>query len=488
MAMEIKKYSFNDILFNLFDADKLYLRDYLETIRNNNLDGTLLTKEEVSALDAFENLYRELGSVPTVDLFRDSYPNYNFDSNIKVKDVMGIIRVFIKQRKNARVSNLLMDEARKISTGGVTPEIIGSITDLLKSDATEISYENIKDKIIDTYERKMDNSGIKTGIFQVDKIIGGLKAGQVSVVAGFTGHGKSITSVSIMHSAIEQGYNVCYLSLELSAEHLMYNLISRHSLDRKFARKIEHRDLKAKKLSEEDWSYVKNSILPDLNNLPGKFYILDEQDIEAYDYFAFDRKFQEIENLAIEETGKGLDLIIVDHIQMLAFSNQKAGTNENTIINRWCNYFRSNCLDFLKSKRQLHVILVSQINRQGFTKALKKNGRYELTAIKEANEIETCASVILSIFADPSFIFSNQVNICILKNRDGERFSDPMQCPADFAYQLVGGDGPTTSSTMSKVRLDDFLDIDDFNIGTEFSSWLSDHNEPIYFVEEVSNE
>lgn len=124
-------------------------------------------------------------------------------------------------------------------------------------------------------------------------------------------------------------------------------------------------------MSEECWNYVKEEIIPDLGTLPGKFYILDEQDIEAYNYFAFDRKLQEIENLCFKETGKGLDLIIVDHIQMLAFSNQTAKLSENSLINRWCNYFRSNCLDFLKSKRQVHVILVAQINRQGYLKALR---------------------------------------------------------------------------------------------------------------------
>ncbi len=487
MDTKMRKYSFNDILVNLFTADKSYLSDYIGTIKNNNLDQKLLTKGEADALDAFEKLYRELGNVPTIDLFRNSYPNYEFESDLKANDLLGIIRVFIKQRKNIAASNLLMDEARKVSIDGLTPEITENISNILKSDAVDINYENITNKIVNMYERKLDNTGIKTGIGPIDDMVGGLKAGQVSVVAGFTGHGKSITSVSIMHSAIEQGFNVCYLSLELSAEHLMYNLISRHSLGRDFARKIEHRDLKSKKLSEDDWNYVKDRIIPDLNSLPGKFYIMDEQDIEAYNFFAFDNKFQEIENLAIQETGKGLDLIIVDHVQMLAYTGQDAKLSENTIVNRWCNYFRSNCLDFLKSKRQLHVILVAQINRLGFKKAQKNNGMYDLTALKEANEIETCASVILGVFSDPSLIVSNQIKVGILKNRDGSRFSEPYICSADFAYQLVGGDGPTTSSTMLKADLNVLLDVNDYTsaITEEFSTWL-DNYEPITF--EVPNE
>ena len=235
----------------------------------------------------------------------------------------------------------------------------------------------------------------------------------------------------------------------------MYNLISRHSLCNKFSKKIEHRKLKSKTLSRTEWDYIKTDILPDLDNMSGKFYILDERDIEAYNYFAFDNKLQEIENLCFKETGKGLDLIIVDHIQMLAFTNQDNKQMENTVINRWCNYFRSQCLDFLKSKRQVHVILVSQINRQGYLKALRNHGMYDMTALKEANEIETCASVIIGVFSDTSLIASNQTMIGILKNRDGSRFGDAIQVPANYPYQLIGG-----------VGFNENLELNDFSFNT----------------------
>lgn len=332
------------------------------------------------------------------------------------------------------------------------------------------TFENIKDKIVEIYESQVDNSGIKTGIGPIDEVIGGLHPGQVSIVAGFTGMGKSICSVSIMHSAMEQGYNVAYISLELSKTHLMYNLISRHSLDNKFSKKIEHRKLKTKSLTDDEWTYVKEHILPDFDEVKGKFYILDEQDIEAYSYASFDSMLKEIEDLCISETGKGLDLIIVDHIQMLAFSKQGSGLSENTIINGWCNYFRSQCLDFLKLKRQIHVVLVAQINRKGYEKACKRNGMYDMTALKEANELETCASVILGIFSDPSLITSNQVKVGVLKNRDGERSNDAYQVSANFPYQLIGGD-----------NFDSFSEEDNFDWDSDdfMFNGISIINEPL---------
>lgn len=469
MKGQFRTYSFKDILANLSEADESLIRDYIGVIKDNNSNGELLSSEEAEAINAFENLYKESGNVPTIELFNSYYPNYKLYSTQKIDDLFGLIRVFIKQRKNKIASNKLIELSYKIGKSGITPEISDSITDIIKSDAVESKYENIIDKIVDRYETSVENSGIKTGIKQVDQVIGGLKAGQVSVVAGFTGMGKSICSVSIMHSAIEQGYNVCYISLELSAEHLMYNMISRHSLEHKFSKKIEHRHLKSKTLGRTDWDYVKSDILPDLKELPGKFYILDEQDIEAYNYYSFTNKLQEIENLCFKETGKGLDLIIVDHIQMLSYSEENSKTTENTIINRWCNYFRSQCLDFLKSKRQVHVILISQINRKGFLKAVRNNGMYDMTALKEANEIETCASVILGIFSDTALITANQVKVGILKNRDGSRVGDAYQVSANYPYQLIGGVGSAVNTVEVNINtgmlsgfFDSFADEDDF--------------------------
>lgn len=455
MVKQVNRYSFDDILANLFSTDEDTIRDCIKVIKSNNNNDNLLNANEVETLKAFEKLYRDLGEIPTIEFFNECHPEHKLTSKSLTSNLHSAVRVFIKQRKNEIAANALTSLANEICVSGVTPEISDKVTNIIKSDIVKNQYENIVDKIVDVYESKVDNSGIKTGIAPVDEAIGGLKAGQVSVVAGFTGMGKSICSVSIMHSAIEQGYNVCYISLELTKEHLMYNLISRHSLDPKFAKKIEHRDLKSKTLIETDWNYTKEEIIPDLGNMPGNFYILDEQDIEAYDYLSFDNKLQEIENLCFKETGKGLDLIIVDHIQMLAFTNQDNKQMENTVINRWCNYFRSQCLDFLKSKRQVHVILVSQINRQGYLKAAKNHGMYDMTALKEANEIETCASVIIGVFSDTSLIASNQTMIGILKNRDGSRFGDAIQVPANYPYQLIGG-----------VGFNENLELDDFSFNT----------------------
>ena len=52
----------------------------------------------------------------------------------------------------------------------------------------------------------------------------------------------------------------------------------------------------------------------------GKIYVVDETDLEAYSFYAFENKFREVEKLAVEETGHGIDLVVIDHAQLLKFS------------------------------------------------------------------------------------------------------------------------------------------------------------------------
>lgn len=473
---------FDDIIKSLCDpAHEDAIKDSIELLKANEI----LKPYEDEILDAFLQLYETTNKVPTIEILQQSLPQFRCQAKMEIKDILSSIRLFIKDRLNKKASGDLVALADRVSREGITEGVTDALAKLTHTDATTIKYENIFDKIDDIYNKQLDKSGIKTGVKKIDDIIGGLKAGQLSTIAAFTGGGKSTFAVCLTHAAAKQGFNTCYISLELSADHLMYNLLSRHSVDKddsgnpRFNRPISHSDLKNKTLPTGVWDYVKGTLLDDLSKLPGKIYILDEQDVEAYTFFAFNNKLQEIENLAIEETGHGLDLIVVDHIQMLQFSDNNSRQSENTIINKWVNYFRGQCLDFLKTKRQLHVTLCAQINRQGFMRACKHDGMYDLTALKEANEIETASSVIITLFNTEKLAAGNEIKFSIIKNRDGSKseIADTIYC--DLAHSLIGGDDVTSDQEFASMTMDDLVtasqsEIDVSNIQSELDLGFDD--------------
>lgn len=452
---------FEEIIYNLCNPKFKHLaKDALEMLESHKI----LQDYEKEIISAYREIMGTTNDIPSPGLLKQSVPQFNCVNPTEIVDILNTIKLFIQDRVNKQISNEFIDIASSISKEGLTETTVDRVEKLTKSDVITITYENVMDHIDEIYNREVDRTGIKTNTTKIDNIIGGLKPGQLSTICAYTGGGKSTFSVCVMHSALKQGKNVCYLSLELSKDHLFYDLISRHSIDTddmmnpRFEKSVIHTELKNKTLPTGMWTYIKDVIIPDLRALPGKAYILDEQDLEARTQFAFDNKLREIEATAIKDTGHGIDLLVVDHIQMLQFSDT-SNNSPNNVINRWVNYFRSNCLDFLKTKRQIHVLMCAQINREGWKRASKNDGMYDLTSLKEANEIETASSVIISLFTSAELAANKEIKFGILKNRDGERTDKADTIYCDFAHELIGGDGTTSDQQFSSVTMEDIMRV-----------------------------
>ena len=75
-------------------------------------------------------------------------------------------------------------------------------------------------------------------------------------------------------------------------------------------------------------------------------------------------------------------------------------------------------MNWIKSGRQISVLILSQSSREGWKDAARHNGTYKLTALAEANELERASSMILSVFSSDSLKMANTVKVQVLKNRD----------------------------------------------------------------------
>ena len=218
---------------------------------------------------------------------------------------------------------------------------------------------------------------------------------------------------------------------------MYYNFGSRHSFDAKFKKPISHSDLKKRAVQEDDANYFFDEVITDFNNLPGKLYILDETDFSNYDTLTFEAKMKDIDKLAQEQTGKGIDLVIVDQAQLLKFSK---GLQEDQIqvINTYVSFFRKQAISFLSSDRKTTVLMLSQINRDGYKHALKNGGRYNLTSLAESNELERASAMAMSVFTDESLKASKQAQVQLLKSRNGQTMLEPAIVFFDPVYYAFG--------------------------------------------------
>jgi len=263
--------------------------------------------------------------------------------------------------------------------------------------------------------------------------------GTVSTILGFAGSFKTTWAINIAYNAITKGKNILYLSLEVTKEHIYYDLLSRHSFNEQFPIHIEHIKLKHKDLSDKEYNFFKDTLYPDLKNVPGKCYILDETELESYSFYALENKFREIDKLAVDETGHSIDLLIVDHAQLLKFDgSMKSIGNETSVVNMYVSFFRQCCLNWIKSGKQIAVLILSQSSREGWKDAVRHEGKYKLTALAEANELERASSLVLSTYSSDTLKQINEAKVQILKNRDGQVWSEPIEIFVDPEYYVFG--------------------------------------------------
>ena len=261
-----------------FETD-LRLETILLSINLENV-GSLSVLEDVPEIDINEKsiirkyvyLIEQLKSVPSYDILKKEFPSLYFDGvePLAKDELEDYITLYISNKKNLFASKKLMDLASIVRTNGITEEIVLQLNNITKSDAVKIAHEDISDKLLDIYNRKVDMSGISTGIKKIDEDTGGLQPGTIATILGFTGSYKTTWALNIAYNAMVEGKNVCYLSLEVTDENIFFNMVSRHSFNDEFSVHLEHLNLKHRKLKPREYELFEKEVLPSLNKLPGQ--------------------------------------------------------------------------------------------------------------------------------------------------------------------------------------------------------------------------
>lgn len=395
----------------------------------------------------------QLTANPSVPLLQKEIPGRNWEDVEPIEREMlsDYILLYLYNKKNLEASKDLIELSSKVRSTGLTEDVVDRLTKLTKSDAVTHKFTNIKDSIVDRYEDDEYSAGIPTGINFVDEMTGGIHKGEVSTVTAFAGHGKTTLSLNIAYNALTLGQNVLYMSLEVPKDYIYFDLISRHSNNSKFKMRIPHFELKKRKLKPEKWDYVKSTILPDLNDLPGKIYVADETEFDNYSQYTLESKFREIDKLATEETGHGIDVVFIDHVQLLKFNSGRVSNSTGDVINEHISWFRQMAMDWLKTKRQVAFVCLSQTNRAGYEYARDNNGKYGATAMAEANELERASALILTVYAESEMKDLGMAKVQVLKYRDSRNEDEPTEVNIDLQYYLFGDNANGVTGISSNI-------------------------------------
>ncbi len=100
------------------------------------------------------------------------------------------------------------------------------------------------------YLKKLDNRGIvgvDTGFYSINKKVNGFGKGDLIIIAARPAMGKTSFVLNIAQKALQRGEGVAFFSLEMSAEQLMFRLLSSET-------SIPLQDLRVGNLTDSEWN------------------------------------------------------------------------------------------------------------------------------------------------------------------------------------------------------------------------------------------
>ncbi len=196
------------------------------------------------------------------------------------------------------------------------------------------------DQIDDLYNNPNKPRGLPTGFIDFDSKTGGLRGGDLLIIAGRPSMGKSTLAINMAeHAALKEGIraSVAIFSLEMPAEQILTRMLSSVG-------SVNLGSIRSGKLSEDDWPRITGATkqLQD-----AKIFIDDTPALNPTELRARSRRIKR---------EHGLDLIVVDYLQLMTVP----GTKENraTEISEI-----SRGLKALAKEINCPVIALSQLNR-----------------------------------------------------------------------------------------------------------------------------
>jgi replicative DNA helicase len=245
--------------------------------------------------------------------------------------------------------------------------------------------------------------GLETGLVDLDRMLGGLRGGDLVVLASRPGMGKSALAGAIARNAAEV-CAVAWFSLEMPHEQLSARLISAEcGVD---LRKIQ----RPWTMTHDDRSEV-NGAAQLLEQLP--ITIEDRAGLTATDIRSRARRMAS----AAKRGGLPLGLVLVDYLQLVRAEASKNASRDEQVSQM------TRAMKCLARDLSVPVLLLSQLNRGVESRSDK---RPMLSDLRESGAIEQDADDVLFLFR-PGYYdeqrgakdTSGETEIIIAKQRNG---------------------------------------------------------------------
>ena len=241
------------------------------------------------------------------------------------------------------------------------------------------------------YERDGHLSGVSTGMDDLDHKLGGLQTSDLIIIAGRPGMGKTAFATNIAFNIARawrgepapdgsmktlDGGIVGFFSLEMSAEQLATRIIAEQSGVPSY--KIRRGDI-----TEEDFHRISEAMM-EMQRIP--FYIDQTGGISIAQLVARARRLKR---------QRGLDLLVVDYLQLLSGSKSKGDNRVQELTEITTG------LKALAKELNVPILGLSQLSRQV---EQRDDKRPQLSDLRESGSIEQDADVVIFVYREEYYL------------------------------------------------------------------------------------
>ncbi|MEM9049122.1 MAG: replicative DNA helicase [Pseudomonadota bacterium] len=247
-------------------------------------------------------------------------------------------------------------------------------------DAIDVAYA--------AYQRDGGLAGLSSGLIDLDRKLGGLHPSDLLIVAGRPSMGKTSLATNIAFSVSRafrsgtrpdgqsgtvDGGLVGFFSLEMSSEQLAARILSEQA-------EIASEKIRRGETSEAEFRRLVE-VSSTLNRLP--LYIDDTPALSIAQVAARARRLQR---------GPGLDLLIVDYLQLLRPARSRPSDSRVNEVSEITQGLKAIAKDL-----NIPVIALSQLSRQV---EAREDKRPQLSDLRESGSIEQDADVVMFVYRE----------------------------------------------------------------------------------------
>jgi len=286
------------------------------------------------------------------------------------------------------------------------------------------------DMAASAYQRDGGLSGISTGLKDLDEKMGGLQSSDLIILAGRPAMGKTALGTNVAYHIAKHyqaehqpdgsvkvlnGGVVAFFSLEMSAEQLATRIVSEQS-------GISSERIRRGKITEDEFARIVE-VSREMQSLP--LYIDATGGLTIAQVAARARRLKR---------QRGLGLIVVDYLQLLAGSSRRAAEGRVQEVSEITVGLKA-----LAKELSVPIVALSQLSRQVENRDDK---RPQLADLRESGSIEQDADVVLFIYREEYYLARKEPRPNTTEHQD---WQDQMARVHGIAEVIIGKQrhGPT---------------------------------------------